>query len=78
MCFKCRRKKEYQPRTLYLGGRKEGKDAPRYPPNIIRNQKYNIISFVPLVGGSHGVSWGGVGRVNVADCIVVVILHYLY
>ncbi|KAI0213191.1 putative phospholipid-transporting ATPase IIB [Lamellibrachia satsuma] len=49
MCFKCRRKKEHQPRTLTLGRETKTKDGPRYPPNIIRNQKYNIITFVPLV-----------------------------
>ncbi|KAG9511208.1 putative phospholipid-transporting ATPase IIB, partial [Fragariocoptes setiger] len=27
----------------------QGDSTPKYPPNIIRNQKYNIISFLPIV-----------------------------
>ena len=41
------RKKRYFARISYLSG----KTFPRknFSPNVVRNQKYNIISFLPLV-----------------------------
>ena len=46
-CKRCRRSKQYNARTVHLN-----KPLPRdakYPPNIIRNQKYSVITFIPLV-----------------------------
>lgn len=36
---------EYEPRRIFLGERSSGK----YPRNIVRNQKYSIFTFIPLV-----------------------------
>ncbi|KAK2148328.1 hypothetical protein LSH36_502g02038 [Paralvinella palmiformis] len=44
---RCRRKKEYKPRTVYLG-RQNATDQ-TFPPNVVRNQKYNVFTFIPLV-----------------------------
>ncbi len=41
----CCRKKEFTSRTVWLG--KETTE--KFPPNVIRNQKYSIITFVPIV-----------------------------
>ncbi|XP_013389080.1 probable phospholipid-transporting ATPase IIB [Lingula anatina] len=48
---KCRRKVEYKPRTIWVGKRAKTDigDGVVYPPNVIRNQKYSIFSFIPLV-----------------------------
>lgn len=40
------RKKHYEARTVAVGRPSE---RDKYPPNIIRNQKYNIITFFPVV-----------------------------
>ncbi|KAF6031486.1 ATP9A [Bugula neritina] len=49
---KCRKQVEYHPRTINVGKlpvyHQEMQSAV-YPPNVIRNQKYSIISFVPKV-----------------------------
>ncbi|XP_071038422.1 probable phospholipid-transporting ATPase IIA isoform X3 [Parasteatoda tepidariorum] len=37
--------KEHKPRTVFIG--RSNHDG--FPPNIIKNQKYNIITFIPLV-----------------------------
>eukprot|EP00118_Oscarella_pearsei_P009119 m.50700 g.50700 ORF g.50700 m.50700 type:complete len:1112 (+) comp34080_c0_seq24:19-3354(+) len=42
---KCKRKKEYQPKTIRLGREFPGLNI----PNVIKNQKYNLITFIPLV-----------------------------
>ncbi|GFS65398.1 probable phospholipid-transporting ATPase IIB [Trichonephila clavipes] len=39
------RDKEYKARTVFIGRT----NNESFPPNIIRNQKYNIITFIPLV-----------------------------
>ncbi|UYV80522.1 ATP9A [Cordylochernes scorpioides] len=39
--------RELESRTIGLGQPMQGK---KYPANIIKNQKYNIITFIPLVG----------------------------
>ncbi|GFS70477.1 probable phospholipid-transporting ATPase IIB [Nephila pilipes] len=39
------RDKEHKPRTVFIGRT----NNESFPPNIIRNQKYNIITFIPLV-----------------------------
>lgn len=44
---KCRRKREYKPRTIWLG--RASPTDEKYPANVIRNQKYNVITFIPLV-----------------------------
>ncbi|XP_014680758.1 PREDICTED: probable phospholipid-transporting ATPase IIB [Priapulus caudatus] len=41
----CRRNKEYRSRMLHIGEAPSGK----FPSNVIRNQKYNILTFIPLV-----------------------------
>ncbi|XP_055075905.1 probable phospholipid-transporting ATPase IIB isoform X2 [Misgurnus anguillicaudatus] len=43
----CRRKKELKPRTVWLGHPEKCEE--RYPKNAIKNQKYNIVTFVPGV-----------------------------
>ena len=46
-CMDCvKRKREYKSREIILNGEKaEGK----FPPNLLRNQKFNLLTFVPLV-----------------------------
>lgn len=46
----CRRKKELKARTVWLGCPEKCEE--KYPKNAIKNQKYNIITFVPGVSGS--------------------------
>ncbi|XP_051526759.1 probable phospholipid-transporting ATPase IIB isoform X1 [Myxocyprinus asiaticus] len=43
----CRRKKELKTRTVWLGHPEKCEE--KYPKNAIKNQKYNIITFVPGV-----------------------------
>lgn len=43
---KCRRKKELKPRSVWVG---KTHTATRYPSNAVRNQKYNMFSFIPMV-----------------------------
>lgn len=43
---KCRREKEYYARVIQLG---KSPKIQRFPANVIRNQKYNIITFIPVV-----------------------------
>jgi len=40
----CCRRQELKPRMIHLG-----ESYQRYPPNVIRNQKYNIFTFLPKV-----------------------------
>ncbi|CAH1785189.1 unnamed protein product [Owenia fusiformis] len=47
MIEKCRRKKDYLPRTVWMGDKDP--HHTKYPANVIRNQKYSVISFIPLV-----------------------------
>ncbi|CAH0381213.1 unnamed protein product [Bemisia tabaci] len=42
---KCRRRKELRDRTLIIGKQ----CTEKYPANVIRNQKYNFFTFLPLV-----------------------------
>ncbi|XP_065828760.1 probable phospholipid-transporting ATPase IIB isoform X2 [Oscarella lobularis] len=42
---KFKRKKALQPRTIRLGRNYPGS----FPPNVIKNQKYNVVTFIPLV-----------------------------
>uniref|UniRef100_A0A914WNS1 P-type ATPase N-terminal domain-containing protein n=1 Tax=Plectus sambesii TaxID=2011161 RepID=A0A914WNS1_9BILA len=42
----CSRRKELHARTIRLG---HGPVLGKYPPNVVRNQKYNVFTFVPLV-----------------------------
>ncbi|XP_070575156.1 probable phospholipid-transporting ATPase IIB isoform X2 [Ptychodera flava] len=44
---KCFKKKEVKPRTVAIGRRAVYQE--KHAPNIIRNQKYSIITFIPLV-----------------------------
>ncbi len=49
-CFdKCRRKQELRPRTIWVGRPLKADQKSKFPPNKIRNQKYNIITFIPMV-----------------------------
>ncbi|XP_008558016.1 probable phospholipid-transporting ATPase IIA isoform X1 [Microplitis demolitor] len=45
MWRRCCREKEYQSRTIVIGM----PVTEKFPTNVIRNQKYNIITFLPLV-----------------------------
>ncbi|KAF7691399.1 hypothetical protein HF521_011696 [Silurus meridionalis] len=47
MAHMCRRKKELKARTVWLGHPEKCEE--KYPKNAIKNQKYNIITFVPGV-----------------------------
>ena len=61
--FRCCRKKEFASRTVWLGGSSgspsSASSAPsaattaaasaKFPPNVIRNQKYSVLTFLPLV-----------------------------
>ena len=40
------RKKQYKPRTVIIGGTNTKE---KFPSNLIRNQKYNVITFLPVV-----------------------------
>ena len=44
-CFCCR-DKALTSRTVWLGRETEGQ---KFPPNVIRNQKYSLFSFIPKV-----------------------------
>ena len=44
---KCKRKKNYKPRTVIIG--KAQPKGTKYPRNAVRNQKYSVITFIPLV-----------------------------
>ena len=41
----CCRRKEFQSRTISVGR----ESLQKFPPNVIRNQKYSILSFIPIV-----------------------------
>ncbi len=41
----CCRKREFTSRTVWIGR----ESVQKFPPNVIRNQKYNVFTFVPLV-----------------------------
>ncbi|CDI97912.1 phospholipid transporting ATPase IIB [Echinococcus multilocularis] len=43
---KCRRRKEYHSRMVCIGLPNRVR---KFPPNVIKNQKYNIFTFIPLV-----------------------------
>ncbi|XP_067928556.1 probable phospholipid-transporting ATPase IIB [Watersipora subatra] len=50
---KCRKQIEYHPRTVPIGKlpiHHQSASLPNeYPPNVIRNQKYSVLSFIPMV-----------------------------
>ena len=47
-CLKCcRRNKDYKPRSVPIG--LEPSSDVKYPKNVIRNQKYSVITFIPKV-----------------------------
>jgi phospholipid-translocating ATPase len=39
----------YEARTIHIGRDKEINSKSKYPKNVVRNQKYSIISFLPVV-----------------------------
>ena len=41
------RKKKYFARTIFLDGRTAPKNQ-SYPKNVVKNQKYNVLTFLPL------------------------------
>jgi phospholipid-translocating ATPase len=41
------KRKKYFARSIFLNGKTEPKHQ-SYPQNVVRNQKYNIITFLPL------------------------------
>lgn len=45
---RCRGQHDYKPRSVYLA-RSTGPTDQKFPANIIRNQKYSIITFIPMV-----------------------------
>lgn len=44
-CLWCCRKREAQSRTIWVGRQ----SLQQFPPNLIKNQKYNIFTFLPLL-----------------------------
>lgn len=48
-CVCCRRSNEHEARTIYIGHNKELNYKKKYSKNVVRNQKYSIISFIPWV-----------------------------
>ena len=44
-CFCCR-EKELSSRTIWIG---RESSTQKFPPNVIRNQKYSLFSFIPMV-----------------------------
>ncbi len=46
---RCRRKRELRPRTIWVGRPLRSDQKAKFPPNKIRNQKYNVITFIPMV-----------------------------
>lgn len=50
----CRRKKELKARTVWLGCPEKCEE--KYPKNAIKNQKYNVFTFVPGVSHSSSLS----------------------
>lgn len=44
---KCKGRRDYKPRTIYLA--RPNPTDHKFPANVIRNQKYSIITFFPLV-----------------------------
>ncbi|KAG8224007.1 hypothetical protein J437_LFUL001084 [Ladona fulva] len=42
---RCRRQRELKARNIVIGQ----VSPEKFPPNVIRNQKYNVITFLPLV-----------------------------
>lgn len=69
---RCRGKPDYKPRSVYLA-RPSGPTDQKFPANIIRNQKYSIITFIPLVSHLLYVS------ILVLRCFVFVVieLHFV-
>lgn len=54
MCFNsccccCSKTKLYEARTIHIGNSKELKNKQRFPKNVVRNQKYSIFTFIPIV-----------------------------
>ena len=53
--FRCCRKKEFASRTVWFGATPGPNSATtaaasaKFPPNVIRNQKYSVVTFLPLV-----------------------------
>uniref|UniRef100_A0A8C4NK30 Phospholipid-transporting ATPase n=1 Tax=Eptatretus burgeri TaxID=7764 RepID=A0A8C4NK30_EPTBU len=46
-CWPCCRRRELRPRTVWLGHPEKSEE--KYPRNAIKNQKYNIVTFIPGV-----------------------------
>jgi phospholipid-translocating ATPase len=44
----CCRRKEFSARTVWIGREASGLQQ-KFPANVIRNQKYSVLTFVPLV-----------------------------
>ncbi len=39
----------YEARTIHVGRDKEMNPKNKYPKNVVRNQKYSIFTFLPVV-----------------------------
>lgn len=48
-CGCCGKSNEYEARTVYIGHNKELNAKQKYSKNVVRNQKYSIFSFIPVV-----------------------------
>ena len=49
-CGCCNTKKDFEDRTIYIGRNKDlNTSRQRFPKNVVRNQKYSVFSFIPMV-----------------------------
>lgn len=48
-CGCCGKTNAYESRTIHIGNSKELKNKQKFPKNVVRNQKYSIFSFIPIV-----------------------------
>ena len=48
MCCCCDKSKGYEARTIFIGREKQ-QSKQKFPKNVVRNQKYSIITFLPIV-----------------------------
>lgn len=52
-CGCCGKSKEYEARTIYIGDTNKDVTAKqKYSKNVVRNQKYSVFSFIPVVSVS--------------------------
>lgn len=48
-CRCCGKSKDYEARTVPIGRSRDLNAKLKYPKNVVRNQKYSIFTFIPIV-----------------------------